>query len=120
MLVSQRPSELDGAILSQVGSLIALRLTNGADRRKVAAAVPDELGGLVELLPALRTGEGIFLGDIMPIPTRVRVRRAARKPVGADPELPEVWRTPRRAGASEYRIALGNWRRQSVANDGDV
>ena len=120
MLVSQRPSELDGAILSQAGSLIALRLANSSDRGKVAAAVPDELGGLVALLPALRTGEGIFVGDIMPVPTRVRVRKAAKKPVGDDPQLPEVWQTARRALTSEYRIALGNWRRQSVANSGEA
>ena len=60
MLVTQRPSEIDSAVLSQCGSLVALRLTNSVDRSKVAAAVPDDLGGLVEQLPSLRTGEGIF------------------------------------------------------------
>ena len=42
MLVTQRPSEIDSAILSQCGSMIALRLTNSADRAKVSAAVPDD------------------------------------------------------------------------------
>jgi hypothetical protein len=75
MLVTQRPSEIDSAILSQCGSMIALRLTNSADRAKVSAAVPDDLGGLVDQLPSLRTGEGVFLGEVMPIPSRVRVRK---------------------------------------------
>ena len=91
MLVSQRPSEIDGAILSQCGSLIALRVTNSADRAKVTASVPDDLGGLVDQLPSLRTGEGLFLGEIMPIPSRVRVRKAREKPVGDDPKLPHLW-----------------------------
>ena len=115
MLVTQRPSEIDSAVLSQCGSLLALRLTNSADRTKVAAAVPDDLGGLVEQLPSLRTGEGIFLGEIMPIPSRVRVRKARQKPVGDDPKLPDVWQTAKRPDGKLYSHALTNWRAQSTS-----
>lgn len=115
MLVSQRPSEIDSAILSQCGSMIALRLTNSADRAKVSAAVPDELGGLVEQLPSLRTGEGVFLGELMPIPSRVRVRKAKQKPIGDDPKLPEVWQQTSRPDANLYTEALANWRAQSTS-----
>ena len=117
MLVSQRPSELDNTVLSQCGSVVAMRLTNGSDRGKVAASIPDDLGGLVDLLPALRTGEGIFIGEIMPIPTRVRVRKARNKPVGDDPKLPDVWQTKPRPDAKLYSKALSNWRAQSTANE---
>lgn len=122
MLVTQRPSEIDGTILSQCGSMIALRITNSADRSKVAAAVPDDLGGLVEQLPSLRTGEGVFLGEVMPIPSRVRVRKAAQKPIGDDPKLPDVWQTPERPDGALYHRALANWRAQSTSveiNDAD-
>ena len=119
MLVSQRPSEVDSAVLSQCGSLLALRLTNSADRAKVAAAVPDDLGGLVEQLPSLRTGEGIFLGEVMPIPSRVRVRKARQKPVGDDPKLPEVWQTAQRPDGALYSQALANWRIQSTSAESD-
>jgi DNA helicase HerA-like ATPase len=115
MLVTQRPSEIDTAVLSQCGSLIALRITNSADRGKVAAAVPDELGGLIEQLPSLRTGEGIFLGEVMPIPSRVRVRKAQKKPVGDDPKLPEVWQTADRPDGRLYSRALAKWRAQSTS-----
>ena len=118
VLVSQRPSELDSTVLSQCGSLIAMRLTNSSDRGTVAATVPDDLGGLVDLLPSLRTGEGIFLGEIMPIPTRVRVRKASQKPMGDDPKLPDVWQTTPRPDTDLYREALSNWRAQSVASAG--
>lgn len=115
MLVTQRPSEIDSAVLSQCGSLLALRLTNSADRAKIAAAVPDDLGGLVEQLPSLRTGEGIFLGEVMPIPSRVRVRKAMQKPVGNDPKLPEVWQIANRPDGKLYSHALMNWRAQSTS-----
>ncbi|MCL4219714.1 MAG: ATP-binding protein, partial [Candidatus Hydrogenedentes bacterium] len=114
MLVTQRPSEIDSGVLSQCGSLVALRMTNSADRNKVAAAVPDDLGGLVEQLPSLRTGEGIFLGEVMPIPSRVRVRKAKQKPVGDDPKLPAVWQTSQRPDPALYSRALANWRAQST------
>ena len=115
MLVSQRPSEIDGAVLSQCGSLLALRLTNSADRTKITAAVPDDLGGLVEQLPSLRTGEVIFLGEVMPIPSRVRVRKARQKPVGDDPKLPDVWQSRERPDKALYLHALTNWRFQSTS-----
>lgn len=115
MLVTQRPSEIDSGILSQCGSMIALRITNSADRAKVSAVVPDDLGGLVDQLPSLRTGEGIFLGEAMPIPSRVRVRKAKQKPVGDDPKLPDVWQVTPRPDGNLYRCALANWRAQSTS-----
>ncbi|TXH37157.1 MAG: ATP-binding protein [Rhodospirillaceae bacterium] len=115
MLVTQRPSEIDSTILSQCGSMIALRLTNSADRAKVSAAVPDDLGGLVDQLPSLRTGEGVFLGEVMPIPSRVRVRKAKQKPVGDNPKLPDVWQVAERPDGNLYTRALANWRAQSTS-----
>src|SRR5690606_27925283 len=113
------PSEIDSSVLSQCGSLVALRMTNSTDRSKVAAAVPDDLGGLVEQLPSLRTGEGIFLGEVMPIPSRVRVRKARQKPVGDNPKLPEVWQTSPRPDPALYSWALANWRAQSTTTAND-
>jgi hypothetical protein len=115
LLVTQRPSELDPAVLSQCGSLVALRLTNGADRAHVQAAVPDDLGGLIDQLPALRTGEALFLGEVMPIPSRVRVRKAQERPVGDDPKMPDVWLENQRPDSRHYSEALAKWRAQSKA-----
>jgi uncharacterized protein len=115
MLITQRPSEIDSAILSQCGSIVALRMTNGTDRSRVSSAVPDDLGGLVDQLPSLRTGEGIFLGEVMPIPSRVRIRKALNKPIGDDPKLPEAWMAEDRPDGAGYGQALAKWRAQSTA-----
>lgn len=40
MLVSQRPSEVDTTILSQCGTVVALRLTNDSDRSQVTLTCP--------------------------------------------------------------------------------
>lgn len=114
LLVTQRPFEIARSALSQCGSMVALRTTNSADKGIVAGALPDELGGLAEQLPSLRTGEGIFVGSVMPIPSRVRVRLARHKPIGDDPQLPEVWQTGERPESSLYSDAVAGWRAQSI------
>ena len=116
LLVTQRPSEISRSALSQCGSMVALRTTNSADKGIVAGALPDELGGLAEQLPSLRTGEGIFVGAVMPIPSRVRIRRARHKPIGDDPELPQVWQEGVRPESSLYADAVAGWRAQSIPN----
>lgn len=57
MIVSQRPSEIDPTILSQCGTIFAMRLANASDRSHVTGTVSDNLEGLFNMLPALRTGE---------------------------------------------------------------
>jgi hypothetical protein len=117
--VTQRPVEIESAVLSQCGTMIALRLTNSADRSKVEAAMPDDLGALSGMLPALRTGEGLVLGEAMPIPSRIQFFKARKRPRGDDPEMPAAWRKPRPDGV-HYESALNNWRNQTdVTKKGD-
>lgn len=111
-VVTQRPGEIESTVLSQCGTMIALRLTNSADRTKVEAAMPDDIGALSGMLPALRTGEGIVLGEAMPIPSRIQFFKARKRPRGDDPEMPEAWRKERPTG-DKYKSALNNWRHQT-------
>jgi hypothetical protein len=115
VLVSQRPTELESSVVSQCGTMIALRVTNSSDRARVSAAFPDDLGGLADLLPALRTGEGLFLGEAVFIPSRVRILRAVNKPVGDDPKLPKAWQQEKRPDSALYSKAITNWRSQSTS-----
>lgn len=110
MLVTQRPTELDSTVLSQCGTMIALRLTNQADRSRVTSTMPDDLANLAALLPSLRTGEAILTGEAIPIPSRVRVPQAAHKPVGADPDLLQGWSADAPPDVGHYTTALANWR----------
>ncbi len=115
MLVTQRPTDLDSAALSQCGTMIALRLTNQADRSRVAAALPDELTDLVSLLPALRTGEAIVTGEAVKVPSRFRIREARHKPVGSDPDLAIGWRRDPRPDPAHYTSAVVAWRTSTTA-----
>ena len=112
MVITQRPSEIDSTVLSQCGTMIALRTTNPGDRGRVAAAFPDDLGGLVDLLPSLRTGEGLFVGEAMFVPSRVRVRITRTPNGGADPKVSGRWSVESRPDVDLYADALSCWRRQ--------
>jgi DNA helicase HerA-like ATPase len=111
ILVSQRPSELDETLLSQCGTFIALRLSNSQDQGRVKSAVPDELAGLVDLLPALRTGEAIVSGEATQIPSRVRVHLIEPRPNSGDPEVSKLW-ADSSVCKPDYLSAVTNWRRQ--------
>jgi uncharacterized protein len=112
MIVSQRPSEIDETVLSQCGTLIALRLSNPADRSRVKGALPDNLSGLMDLLPVLRTGETIISGEAARLPVRCRVSLppADRLPRSSDPEVSAAWRT--RRVAEGYDRMVASWRAQ--------
>jgi hypothetical protein len=108
-VVTQRPSEIDATVLSQCGTVVALRLSSGADRDHVKSVVPDDLGNLVALVPSLRTGEGLVLGEAVPVPSRIRFHRAKRSPRSGDPTMPDGWLSAR-PSATHYSEALKNWR----------
>nr|WP_281501739.1 ATP-binding protein [Kordiimonas laminariae] len=93
MLVSQRPSEIDETILSQCGTLFALRINNQADRSRVKAAMSDGVSGIVDSLPVLRTGEAIISGESAKLPLRCRFKlpKAGRFPDSIDPKVALLW-----------------------------
>lgn len=113
MLVTQRPTELDSTSISQCGTMIALRLTNQADRSRVSSTMPDDLANLAALLPSLRTGEALVIGEAIPIPSRVRIPMATNKLVGSDPDLAHGWIDEPRPDIEHYTTALANWRAQT-------
>ena len=91
LLVSQRPSELPPTALSQVGTIIALRLTNGTDQATVKSALPDGVAGLADALPSLRNGEAIVSGEAVSMPARAIADVPSPRPNAKDPAL-APWR----------------------------
>ena len=89
MLVSQRPSEIDGTILAQCGTTIALRLTNDSDQAQVAKCASDSLKGLFSTLPILRTGEALIVGEAVNMPIRAIIDQPVegKRPDSDDPKV---------------------------------
>jgi hypothetical protein len=91
IVVSQRPKELSETVISQCNTFIAMRLTNPDDQNYVRRLVPDSLAGLMEMLPSLRTGEALILGDSVVMPTRVLIDLPCPEPRSSDVKFAENW-----------------------------
>ena len=124
MIVSQRPSEIDSTILSQCGTLFAMRLANDTDRGHITGAASDNLKGLFDMLPALRTGEAIIVGEAVSLPVRTLITPPPlnRRPDSVDPRVivrfdpndgydgPGGWGQPR--DPADYAAMVRQWRQQ--------
>lgn len=124
MIVSQRPSEIDTTILSQCGTIFAMRLANDTDRGHIAGAASDNLKGLFDMLPVLRTGEAIIVGEAVSLPVRTLITPPPinRRPDSFDPTVamrrsvdgfhgPSGWNQPR--DPSNYPAMMRQWRAQT-------
>lgn len=112
LLVTQRPSELDETVLSQCGSIIALRMTNTRDKGHVSSAMQDELREMADVLSSLRTGEAIVSGEAVRIPSRVKFFQADNAVKSSDPIASKLWANAR-PDVAVYEISVRNWRNQS-------
>ena len=118
MIVSQRPSEIDPTILSQCGTIFAMRLANATDRSHVTGTVSDNLEGLFNMLPALRTGEAIIVGEAVHLPLRALIdaptknrRPDSHDPKVYDPDSEGGWNRPKQP--ENYARVLHKWRSES-------
>jgi hypothetical protein len=113
MLVSQRPSEIDPTILSQCGTMLAMRLTNEADRSQIRSCASDNLEGLFSMLPILRTGEALIVGEAVGLPVRALIELPSvnSRPTSDDPKVVVP------LGADGQPTAPGGWTAPLLAND---
>lgn len=125
MIVSQRPSEISPTILSQCGTFFALRLANSTDRSHITSAISDNLDGLTSMLPILRTGEAIILGEAVKLPMRTAIQAPPkdRRPDSLDPivydevqpdesQNPGGWGIPMEPDPN-YEEMVETWRAQN-------
>lgn len=114
LVISQRPSEISETILSQVGTLIALRLTNSSDQSIIKSSAPDNLNTLMNLLPSLRIGEAIIVGEAIEIPSRVRLKLNMPRPSSEDPKLVECWQAEHKKNIEHYKEVVTKIREQKI------
>ncbi|HLP16770.1 MAG TPA: ATP-binding protein [Bacteroidota bacterium] len=91
MIVSQRPSELSETILSQCNNFIVLRLSNPTDQNYIKRLVPDSFTGMLDILPSLRQGEAMIIGDATALPARVLFDFPAPPPNSSDIKFYDKW-----------------------------
>lgn len=74
MLVSQRPADVEGTVISQCNSWIVLRLSNSQDQQHVKRFLPDSLSNMTSVLSSLPRQEALFVGEAAALPARIKIR----------------------------------------------
>jgi DNA helicase HerA-like ATPase len=92
MVVSQRPSEVSETILSQCNNYVVLRLTNPLDQNYVRRLVPDSFASFTDVLPSLRQGEALIVGEAISMPLRVQIDFPDPEPDSSDIKFYEKWK----------------------------
>ena len=94
-LISQTPLELSGQVLSQCGTVFAMRLGHYLDQTFTGAAWPDAARGMLEALPSMRTQEAIAFGEGVPLPMRIRFNDLPRdrRPCSDSAKFSEAWQS---------------------------
>ena len=112
-LITQRPSDLAEGVLSQCGTIIAMRLNNDRDQAFVRSAMPEGARGFLDSIPALRNRECIICGEGVAIPIRVTFDNLEehKRPASEDPSFADLW--SRDGGEQELveRVVM-RWRSQ--------
>lgn len=112
-LITQRPSDLAEGVLSQCGTIIAMRLNNDRDQAFVRSAMPEGSRGFLDSIPALRNRECIICGEGVAIPIRVNfdTLEEHKRPASEDPSFVELWSKGDNEEELVERVVL-RWRSQ--------
>ncbi len=105
--ITQRPSRVDGDVLSQLQGQIVLRIVNPRDQEAVRDASEQISQDLLENLPGLNTGEAVVVGPLAPAPLMVRLRDRVLDYSGGDIALVEAW-----GGSLEETRLIEDYRRE--------
>ncbi len=114
-LVSQRPAELDPTIISQCSTLFAMRMSNEQDLALLRTAASDVAAHLLDVVPALGTGEVIGVGEAMPLPTRLSFSTLVHDKIPSS----EIGHGPIVAGTADRKAfvetVIERWRKARVS-----
>jgi DNA helicase HerA-like ATPase len=112
-LITQRPSDLAEGVLSQCGTILAMRLNNERDQAFVKGAMPEGARGFLDVIPALRNRECIACGEGVAVPIRIAFAdlEEGKRPASADPSFCELWRQSGDEAESTART-VSRWRAQ--------
>jgi uncharacterized protein len=112
-LITQRPSDLAEGVLSQCGTIIAMRLNNERDQAHVKAAMPEGARGFMETIPALRNRECVVCGEGASIPMRIAFDNLEenKRPASGDPLFSVLWKNQGGEAEMVNRV-IQRWRKQ--------
>ena len=74
----------------------------------------DNLNSLINLLPPLRIGEAVIVGESIKIPSRIRIPLNNPRPTSEDPKLVECWNKEFTQNNENYKTVVTKIREQKI------
>ncbi len=91
-LISQRPVRLSTTVLSQCSNQAILRTTNPYDLDHIGRSSEGIDRAALDAITTLEVGEALFVGEVVSVPTFVKIRRRKYEPEGLSTSLVEALR----------------------------
>ncbi len=110
MVVSQRPSEVSETIMAQCNNFVALRLTNSNDQSYIENLLPDSVGSICDVLPILKPGEALIVGDAALMPTIVQLDMPKPRPKSETVDFLKEWKENWKEVA--FNDVIQRWRKE--------
>ncbi|HLC47504.1 MAG TPA: ATP-binding protein [Candidatus Norongarragalinales archaeon] len=89
-LISQRPVQLSTTALSQMNTMLIMKITNPYDLKHIAESAEAIDADTQNLISSLRVGEGVIIGEAVNYPVFVRVRNRKTKKLSKGDSLEEL------------------------------
>lgn len=90
VLISQRPIQLSTTALSQCNTNIFLRIVNPYDLKHIAESSEGITSDVMKMLPGLKVGEALVVGEAVSFPILMRVREKKCKAAGREKTLEDA------------------------------
>jgi uncharacterized protein len=89
VIISQRPKHLDTTTLANCNTHLILRITNPYDLDHIKAGSEGLDSNSISIIPSLRVGEGMLVGEAVSAPTLVKIRWRISQPSKHESTLEE-------------------------------
>ncbi len=115
IIASQRPSDVSATVLSQCANFLIHRIQNPDDIDYFKKILPLGSRDLLDQLPILAPGDGLFIGSGVNVPARVKMLMPEPKPESETSRPWDAWQPDRpRFGVNE---AVNRWLQETDQGD---
>ncbi|MCM1327286.1 MAG: ATP-binding protein [Bacteroidales bacterium] len=90
-VASQRPSELNKAIMAQCANYIVMKLNNENDKSMIKGMMPAGSADVIETTTMFIPGDCLVVGDACPIPLKIHVELAKERPQSKTIQFWDEW-----------------------------
>ena len=92
LIASQRPSELNKTIMAQCANFIVGKMNNENDKSMIKGMLPDGSKNMIDSTTMFSPGDVIIVGDAVPIPLKIHVELAKKRPESQTINFWDFWK----------------------------